>query len=164
MSSVLSRSSHPVVRTRSAAGLTLAKASEQAGCHLQAFFLQEQGAYPELLPAIRAWLVLHEVYLPDAVKEYREYQRQKRRSNGELRGLSILELGPPEGNPFVGLRQQLSLSRMGFAKAFCIHPGLLYRVELGISQHIPGQLRDALIEAGLPVRVIDELAYRLEEQ
>lgn len=107
--------------------------------------------------------MLHDVYLAEAVREYHDYQRQCRRENGELHGLSILELGPPEGNPIVGLRSQLQLSRMGFAKSFCLHPGLLYRVEQGISKELPRQLVDALREAGLRETVLAELSYRLKE-
>jgi hypothetical protein len=163
MRSVLSRSSHPVIRARAEAGLTLAQASVEAGCHLQAFFLQEQGVYPHILPAIGEWIKLRGYYLPEAEREYREFQRQKRVASGEQFGVSILELGPPESNPVVGLRAQLLLSRMGFAKRFCLHPGMLYRVETGISRSLPSQLCEGLIEAGFPAVVIRELEDRLAE-
>lgn len=149
---------------RSMAGLTLAQASEEAGCHLQAFFLQEQGVYPHILPAIGEWLKLRGYYLPESEKEYREFQRQKRVASGEQFGVSILELGPPEHNPIVGLRLQLLLSRMGFAKRFCVHPGMLYRVEGGFSRRLPMQLVEALLEAGLTTLVVDELQARMEDQ
>lgn len=152
-----------MIRARAEAGLTLAQASAEAGCHLQAFFLQEQGVYPHILPAMGEWLQLHGYYLPEAEREYREFQRQKRVAVGEQYGVSILELGPPEGNPMVGLRSQLQLSRMGFAKRFCLHPGMLYRVEEGISRSIPTQLVEALLEAGFMETVVNELRDRLEE-
>lgn len=120
--------------------------------------------YPHILPAMGEWLQLRGYYLPEAEREYREYQRQKRIATGEQFGVSILELGPPESNPVVGLRSQLLLSRMGFAKKFCLHPGMLYRVEEGISRSLPLQLRIALIEAGFTATVVNELRDRLEEQ
>jgi hypothetical protein len=164
MSMVLSRSKNPVAIVRALAGLTLAQASEETGCHLQAFFLQEQGVYPHILPAIGEWLKLRGYYLPEAEKEYREFQRQKRVASGEQFGVSILELGPPNGNPIVDFRQTIGLSRMGLAKHFCIHPGLLYRVEQGITRKIPVQLSDALLESGLPAVVLSELSDRMEER
>lgn len=163
MRSTLSRSSHPIIRARAEAGLTLAQASAEAGCHLQAFFLQEQGVYPHILPAIGEWIQLRGYYLPEAEREYREFQRTKRVASGEQFGVSILELGPPEPNPIVGFRTQLLLSRMGFAKRFCLHPGMLYRVEEGISRSLPSQLAEALLEAGVTQTVVDELRDRMEE-
>jgi len=143
--------------------MTLARASIEAGVHLQAFFLQEQGVYPDLLPAIQAWLVLQGYSLLEALEGYHEYQRGKRRANGERLGLSILELGAPLGNPVLELREQLRLSRMGLAKQFCVHPGTLYRCETGISRSLPGQLRDALKDGGMSEDVLNDLAYRMEE-
>ena len=132
--------------------------------HLQAFFLQEQGVYPEILPAVQSWLVLHEYDIVVATSEYHEFQKGKRRDNGERLGLSIYELGAPEGaNQFVQFRTSLGLSRMGFAKDFCVHPGLLYRLERGISKTLPQQVADALGDAGLSLWVIDELNYRIKE-
>ena len=155
--------SNPIRQARTQAGRTLAQASIEAGVHLQAFFLQEQGVYPNLLPAVQAWLVVHEYSLPEALDGYHEYQRGKRRANGERLGLSILELGPPLGNPILELRGQLRLSRMGLAKEFCIHPGTLYRCETGISRRLPRQLRDALKDGGMSEDVLNDLAYRMEE-
>lgn len=141
----------------------MAQAAQQAGCHLQAFFLQEQGVYHDVLPAIAVWAQEQGLNLPEMQREYHEFQKEKRVQNGELYGISIIELGPPEGNPFVELRNQLRLSRMGFAKRFCVHPGLLYRVEQGISRSLPIQLREALLQAGCSQSVLDELAFRMEE-
>ncbi len=160
----LSRRTSPIKAARSKAGLTLLQASKEAGVHLQAFFLQEQGVYPEILPAIQSWLALHEYDISVATEEYHEFQRAKRKDNGERLGLSVYELGPPEGtNQFVQFRSALGLSRMGFAKDFCLHPGLLYRVEHGISKTLPQQVASALKDAGLPAWVIDELNYRIKE-
>lgn len=142
----------------------MAQASAEAGCHLQAFFLQEQSVYPHILPAIGDWLKLRGYYLPEAEREYREFQRQKRVASGEQYGVSILELGAPEGNPMVELRNQLGISRMGFAKRFCIHPGLLYRVEQGVSRSLSEQLTNALLEAGFREKDVRELRDRLEER
>ncbi len=96
-------------------------------------------------------------------REYREFQCQRRQENGEIHGLSIFELGPPGSQPFISFRHQLELSQMAFAKLFCIHPGLLYRVERGISQTLPSQLAVALKEAGLSDAVLQDLRFRIEE-
>lgn len=164
MARTLSRRTSPIKAARSKAGLTLLQASKQAGVHLQAFFLQEQGVYPEILPAVQSWLVLHEYDVKVATEEYHEFQRAKRRDNGERFGLAVYELGPPEwANQFVQFRSSLGVSRMGFAKDFCVHPGLLYRLERGISKALPQQVADALSDAGLPDWVIEELNYRIKE-
>src|SRR5215213_4853163 len=95
MARTLSRRTSPIKAARSKAGLTLAQASSEAGVHLQAFFLQEQGVYPEILPAIQSWLVLHEYDIKIATEEYHEFQKAKRRDNGERLGLAVYELGEP---------------------------------------------------------------------
>lgn len=99
------------------------------------------------------------------ILEYHVYQKEKREAFGESYGLPIFELGPPDDtNPFVDFREVLDLSRMGFAKRFCVHPGLLYRVENGISQSLPEQLADALRDAGVKPWVLSELDFRIREQ
>lgn len=156
-------SQNPVRRVRKESGLTLKAAAKEAGVHLQAFFLQEQGVYPGFLPAIAAWLILRseEAVL---VTEYRDYQVAKRRTHGELFGLKIYELGPPSSaNSLVQLRRDLGLSRMGLAKRFCVHPGLLYRVESGLTGGLPDQLRTALEQGGMRSHVLDELNFRIGE-
>ena len=156
---------NPVRRTRKERHLTLEQAAAEAGIHVQAFFLQEQGVYPDLLPAIVAWLAKEGAYLPNLQKEYHEFQRDKRRVNGEQRGLALYEFGPPgQTHPIVQFRNDLELSRLGFAKAFCIHPGLLYRVERGMTQGLSRQIKNALLDAGMTKQAIKELEYRSEEQ
>lgn len=153
---------NPVRRVRHAGNLTLDKASSEAGCHLQAFFLQEQGVYPEILPAIRAW-VLSKNYF-GAATEYELYQAEKRHVYGDMFHLDTFELSAPSAqNPIVQLRGDLGLSRMAFAKRFCVHPGLLYRGEVGTSHSLPEQLRQALQGAGMKDSVLDELDYRIGE-
>lgn len=154
----------PIKRIRMWAGLTLAEASNEADVHLQAFFLQEKGVYPEILPKILLWAAAKFELDADVLAiEYTEFQNVKRRASGEQWGLSVLELGPPEGNPIIDFRRALGISRMGLAKYFCIHPGLLYRVEQGISRTLPDQLAGALRDAGLSDANIAELRYRIEE-
>lgn len=160
--SVLSR--NPVHEVRTQAHLTLAQAAGEAGVHLQAFFLLEQGVYPDLLPAVELWLMRRELDLDRIRSEYHNYQTLKRVQSGEMYAFPYITTWPPsDENPFVEFRQQLPLSRMGFAKGFCVHPGSLYRVELGIAKTLPDQLVQALLEAGLSRSVLGELKYRIGE-
>lgn len=156
---------NPVHTARALRGLTLEEAASDAGCHLQAFFLCEQAVFPDILPVLQTWLADQDVDVVQAVLDYRHHQTEKREAQGEILGLASHELGPPHPqNSFIVFRVSLGMSRMGFAKRFCVHPALLYRLENGQSHSLPDQLIVALREGGLSGRVIKELDFRIGEE
>lgn len=163
---------NPIKRVRLAHNKTLEEFSLAAGVHVQALYLNEQGVYPNILPAIERYLMKLGEDPNDLNTQYLEFQNDKRRTIGaflELKDYVTLEPRYDEGHPFVGFRESLGtpshepFSRMGFAKSFCVHPAQLYRLEKGGTKHLPEQLREALTTAGLPGNVIAELESRCEE-
>lgn len=158
---------NPVRRARLSQHKTLKEFASDCGVHLQVVYLTEQGMYRHIPPAI-----LDRLGKADSKFCYREFQREKRQKYGHLYGLSLIDLGPPEGgHPVVLLRRQIGvqqghpngLSRMGFAKTFCVHSSELYSLEMGLKSLISEQFREAMREAGLPDTMIGELEFRCQE-
>jgi hypothetical protein len=66
-------------------------------------------------------------------------------------------------SPITKLRNDLDLSKLGFAKGICTQPSGVSRVEKRITSEFPTQLVEALSDAGLPVVMIRELQERQRE-
>jgi len=108
-------------------------------------------------------------------EEYQRFVLQQREYHGRLYHLSdftLDDLGEPFGvHPVVQFRHHIGLqqghptglSKMGFAKSFCIHSAELYSLERGDKRILSEQFKDAMKEAGLPAIVLDELEYRCTE-
>lgn len=142
--------------------------AKKAGVHVQALYLNECGCYPTVLPDILDCIVRELRHDPETVeRHYKVYVERKRKAFGETHGFKFLtvdDLGEPGGtHPVIAFREQLELSRMGFAKQACIQPTLLYNVEYCRSKRIPNQVVDAMLKAGLAPVVVMELCSRYEE-
>lgn len=154
----------PVTRARLNARQTLAEAAQEAGVHLQAFFLQEKGVYSNILPAICRWLENHNLSPVLVSAEYFLWQKEGRRATGEEYAFSIYEWNEPlDLHPFIQFRMSLPMSRMQFAKRLGVHPNSLYRLEHNQTRNLPEQLIEALQDAGLPRHALDELRFRVKE-
>ncbi len=129
----------------------------------QALYLNECGVYPTILPAILDCLRRLDNDPSQLELEYTEFRLNKRHEFGALH--SHKELPPPVGtkHPFAAFRDVLGLSRSNTAKKLCVHPAGLYRLELGLMKHLPGDVREALLVAGFPGTLVDELDFRTEE-
>lgn len=160
---------NPIRRIRTKEGKSLVEFGEDCGVQFQALYLNECGVYPHILPSILAHLTrLGYDNHVELQREYNEFVTQKRGEAYFKFDLGNYTLPPPTGvlHPILALRETIAfggLSRIGFAKAFCVHPASLYKLEFGDSQHLPAQLRVALLEAGLPDTVVDELDFRIGE-
>ncbi len=153
----------PIRRIRISQGRTLVEFADDCGVNYQALYLNECGVYPTILPTVLRHLVGLEGNEDTLVDEYEEFCIQKRITFGEAH--SSTELPPPVGtqHPFISFRMKLGLSRSKLAKSLCVHPAGLYRLELGLMKHLPGDLREALQVAGFSTTLIEELDYRTEE-
>jgi hypothetical protein len=157
---------NPITRTRTAMHMTQLQLSKNVGCHEQAIFLNEQGVYSAILPKIGNWLIAHGENGQRIAYEYRRFQEDRRKGFGERNTLNLWtldSLGPPVGSPFERFRDILGFSRMRLCKSLCIHPGKELAVESGSAESMGGQIREALLQAGLDAKVIAELDSRIRE-
>lgn len=158
---------NPIRVARKARGWTLRYMAKQANVHVQALYLNECGCYPAILPSITRCLIFELKCQSEQIdKAYDYFIHHKRKVSGEEFSLStkrIDDLGEPEYHPFIQFRQALGLSRMGFAKNFCVQPTILYNLEEAKSVSIPKQVQEALRESNLPIIVLDELRTRYED-
>lgn len=161
---------NPIKGVRLAHHETLEEFSAHAGIHIQALYLNERGVYPNILPKLENYIVSLGEDRDTLNERYLEFQKERRLAAGDRYALAGYQLGEPrydEGHPFVIFRESLDpgepVSRMAFAKNFCVHPAQLHRLETGATKHLPEQLKEALQRAGLPDIVIGELESRCEE-
>lgn len=156
---------NPIRRVRVKEGKTLVEFAADCGVHLQALYLNECGVYPTILPSILIRLN-HLGYSGSVLEpDYQVFVKSKREASGVRHSLTLYELPPPVGtvHPFISFRKSLKLSRMGFCKSFCVHPASMHKVEHEQVVQLPSQVIEALGQAGLSERVIDELDYRVKE-
>jgi hypothetical protein len=131
---------------------------------LQAVYLNEFGVYPSILPSILHRLkTYYEQDESELVRDYEKYVQTKRFNFGEEHKPYKLPESDLQKNPIASFRALLTCTRIGFAKSICVQPSLLYKVEEGKTDVIPGQLSIALREIQLPVGDIQELQDRLVE-
>lgn len=154
---------NPIRRIRLSKGRTLMEFAGDCGVNYQALYLNECGVYPSILPAIHEYLVSLDAWPTDLNEDYEEFRYHKRVLFGDIH--SATPLPPPVGtlHPFIAFRHALKLSRAAVAKKLCVHPAGLYRLELGLMKHLPGDVREAMLVAGFPGSLVDELDYRVEE-
>jgi hypothetical protein len=167
---------NPIRDARHREGRTGDEFAADIGIHPQALYLNEMGMYTQILPRVMGYLTHRLHYSRDMLEEeYNRFVLQQREYHGRLYRLSdftLDDLGEPFGrHPVVQFRQHIGLqqgnpnglSKMGFAKAFCIHSAELYSLERGDKRVLSEQFRDAMNAAGLPAIVLDELEYRCTE-
>lgn len=157
---------NPVQRIRLAMHKTQGQFAREIGCHEQLVFLVEQGVYPAISPVVFNWMVSRGSNGARITFEYRRFQEDRRQGFGERETFSLWtldSLGPPVGSPFESFRDILGFSRMRLCKSLCIHPAKELAVESGQAQSMGGQIRGALLQAGLPVEVMTELDCRIKE-
>jgi len=153
---------NPIKTARTRVGRTLKEFAEDCGVHEQAVFLNEQGVYPHVLPAIGAHLRTLGVSRP--FEDYAQFQLERRQAAGARFDLYIYSLpAPDDRHPVVAFREAFGMSRMKFAKSFCVHPAELYRLENGQKHGLSEQFKEAMRQAGLRDTVLDELEFRIRE-
>lgn len=135
--------------------------------HVQGIFLAEHGVYPEVLPNLREFMV-DEGWAGDVIdKDYHAFQLQQRQAARAVYDLPGVILPPPsDQHPVVAFREALGrdgLSRMAFCKTFCVHSAEMYNLEHGLKHILSEQFKEAMLQAGLPGTVLEELEFRCGE-
>jgi DNA-binding XRE family transcriptional regulator len=167
---------NPIRAARHKSGKTGAEFAQDIGIHPQALYLNEMGMYSHILPKVLTYLMRTFEHSRDYLEaDYAQFVEQQRRAFGRLYGLSgfsLGDLGAPGGtHPVVQFRAHIGiaqghprgLSRMGFAKSFCIHSAELYSLENGEKHGLSEQFKLAMTTAGLPAIVLAELEGRCDE-
>lgn len=163
---------NPIKVARTRANKTLVEFADEIGVHWQLVFLAERGTYPQIPTSIAKYIAPNLNKRLEVNAEYRQFQRERRTQFGQLYGVADVSLGPPEGgHPVVLLRRSIGrtaghphgLSRMAFAKSFCVHSAELFSLEEGRKRILSEQFKEAMREAGLRDTVLSELEFRCEE-
>lgn len=154
---------NPIRKLRLQHHKSLRQLSHECGVNIQALYLNECGVYSHILPVVKKKLV--KKYHADGQKldqEYRMFISQKRFFFDRDFSATLPENNGK--NPVVSLRENLSLSRLGFAKVICVHPSILHKVEKNVLSDIPESLRIALLQCGFRVEDVRELSDRYRKQ
>ena len=158
----------PLRLARKHLGLSIADFAEVCNVHEQALYLNECGCYSGVLPSVEHVLSGLGFDLEIIERDYAKFQKEKREAFGTQYGLAVwtvADLGTHRLNksPVATLRSRCNISQLGFAKAICVQPAVIYKAEKGKASMLPEQIRDALIEAGLSVQLLEELNERQQE-
>lgn len=155
---------NPVREVRLSRNRTLREFASDIGVHYQAVYLNESGVYPYILPRIKKYLTQklgldgRELDLRYSAFVYVQ------RCSFEARYAPYSLPEPLTGDsPIVRWRESLGLTQSALAKALCIQPVLLSKVENKRSAMIPSQMLEALRDIKFPKELIEELEYRVED-
>ena len=159
---------NPVQLCRKHLGYSLDQLSKATGVNLQAIHLLEQGCYFPVLPRIEEFFVSRNVIAAEELREaYSNWQFHHRTQFGEAVGIErFQDVGDWDGStcPFEEFRiQRLRVARTAAAKGLCVQPAVLFRLANNQSKTIPSLLSNALLEAGLSLDLLDELAERTRD-
>lgn len=151
----------PIRQARVAIKKTIGEAAEGAGVNWQTWFLTENGCYEDIPGRIIDYLGRINV----STEEYFAYRESKQKEFGESHNFDSIGLPPVDLNlsPIESFRKSLGKSRADFAKSLATQVAHLYNCEKGRCRFIPSGLRDALLTAGLPMSLVDELDERQQE-
>lgn len=129
--------------------LSQAKLADLSGVSRLSVLRLEQGLFSEPLGKVSIALGLNH---KDASRDYWRFQSYRRR---------IARFSPPSPvESFIDWRQRNWESQASFCIALCVSQASIHRYETMPSAMMPGQLREALLEAGLTSKQINQLAKR----
>lgn len=157
---------NPIKVVRKAHNLSQVRFAESCGVHESVIVLHEAGCYERIFPAVRVGLKDLGCDVDKIEYEYNLFIIEKRHAfmaTNFFNGMTVSDLGPPEGNPLVSFREKLGMSRMGFCKAICVHPGHEQNCEDNKMIELPEQLETALRMIQVPDVIISEINARLRE-
>lgn len=158
---IMETTKNPVKQCRELLGYSQEELSYQSGINRQVIVRSEQGLYVTIPPRLAAYLSartglninsLHDDYIAWV-------DENRRNAFGKLS--SRLPEFSTETHPFIAWREDFTLSRIEFAKLFCVHLSTLGRFETDLRQaSVPDQLVEALLMAGYPLELIHDLKVR----
>lgn len=160
-----SLASNPIRVVREKQNKTLQEFADLCGVHMQALYLNECGAYPNILPSVIRYMK-YKLGLEESQLQF-DYTRFVHKTREEFENryspYSLSSDPRTDHSPVVEWRQGLDLSRSGLVKALCVQPYLLSRVERGETPELPEQFELALLEVHFPMKLLQELKDRVEE-
>lgn len=161
--SALNLTANPVRIARKRLGKTVKQIAKEADVHFQAWYLTECGCYNRVPPVILKYLFGKNILISND-----EYQKFRQDSQALFGARHFNGCGLPAFSntlpPIEAFRLHCGIeSRAAFAKGLCVQVALLYKLEHGEVRHLPAQVFQALITAGLPVEEVEELDERTVE-
>jgi hypothetical protein len=94
---------------------------------------------------------------------YHSFQIDERKLFGfmfSLEEVTRLQIHQAGESPVSALASHLGVSRADLGKGLCLQPSLLYRHDRGLSKELGSEFRIALLQAGLPLDIVDYLDQR----
>lgn len=145
----MSTTENPYRVARLSHNLSQAKLADLSGVSRLSVLRLEQGLFSEPLGKVSIALGLNH---KDASRDYWRFQSYRRRT---------AKSSPPSPvESFIDWRQRCFPSQASFCIALCVSQASIHRYETMPSAMMPGQLREALLEAGLTSKQINQLAKR----
>lgn len=159
---------NPIRVIRNSKGLSIRDAADAIGCHHQALYMNETGAYNHVLPVVLNWLVQNSDHpsfnIEMAYAAFITNSRSDARDKYGFCTADIDDLGKPGDNPVQRFREHFGLTRSAFCKTVCVSSSLMYTIENPGAQHvaasIPPSLLDVFRELKVPAGVISEMRER----
>ena len=139
-------SNNPIRKARQQIHKSLNQFAEECNINMQALFLNENGVYPDVLPAIQKTLrINYSVDIEDLRQDYVRWIYSQRQTFQNK--YYPYKLPEPDLTiaPFKAWRESLDLTYMQVCKQLCIQPSLVHRLEKGKSLKLPEQIRVAFI-------------------
>jgi DNA-binding XRE family transcriptional regulator len=155
---------NPICEVRLQHHKTLMEFAAEAGIHFQALYLNECGCYPTILPALMA--LMTRKYQQDKLTLQNKYDMfviKKRMEFADKHKPYAWPEVDVSRSPVEMFRKALGYSQIGFAKAICIQPTILYKVERGKSINIPESIKHAFKILQIPYEMVEEFNYRQQE-
>lgn len=154
----------PVREARTRIHRTIAEAAESAGVNWQTWYLTEAGCYEHIPPAILHFIVGQGVG-ELSQENYTRFRERKQREFGSSHNQALQTLPPVcvSSSPLESLWKAVGVSRSEFAKSLCIQPAHLYRLQRGQAKELPASVIQALLTAGVPQDIVEELNERQQE-
>lgn len=151
--------SSPLRRERERFYRDLKTFARKLGIQPSVVYFTELGCYSRIPTSIWNALLNHDVPMWDLDREYHVWQRECRETFGKdfiLPNLELLSNCPWSNSysPFYQIREALGFSRSEFCKGICVQPATLYRVESDKVKEFPIELKQALLQAGIPLDIV----------
>lgn len=158
--SLLDLTDNPVRQARKRTGKTIDRAAYEAGVNYQTWYLTECGCYDSIPPAILSYFRNKDTEVSQ--RTYQDFRESSQRCFGAQ---NFLGKGIPDFSntqpPILAFREHCGVpSRAAFAKGLCVQVAFLYKLEHGEMRHLPRQIVEALLTAGVSAEDIEELDER----
>ena len=157
-------SNNPLRKVRLQLHKSLYQLADECNVNMQALFLNENGVYPDILPAIQRTLKKnYNIEMEDLRQAYIMWVYAQRQIFKDKHYPYKLPEPDLDIAPFQQWRESVGLTYMQVCKQLCVQPSLVNRLEKGKSMKVPNQIQEALYDIGFTRSEVDELAYRTLE-